>query len=223
MGSSPRVRVEIDGVIGVITLDRPEVRNALDLASGEELDRALSDVEGDPVVRAIVLAGEGPVFCASADLRALAAGAFELVLARDLVVATPKATFGVPEVRWGPLAAAGGAIRLPHRIPPNIANELLLTAEPIDAARAAALGLVNRLVAPGDAVQAAKELALEVAANAPLGIEATMRVAELTIAEGETAAWTLALELLDRLRSTQDTAEGLAAFAERRRPNWRRC
>jgi enoyl-CoA hydratase len=246
--------VEIDAPTAVVRLDRPEARNALDLRGARELDEALTAIEADPRVRAIVLAAEGPVFCAGADLKALAAGepeafiadrgwagltrrqrvkpiiaavegpalagGLELVLACDLIVATPQASFGAPEVRWGLLAASGGAIRLPHRLPPNIANELLLTARPIDAERAFSLGLVNRLVERGQAVDCAAGLALEISANAPLGIEATLRVAALTLSEGEEAAWSLALELLERLRATEDCAEGLAAFAERRPPVW---
>jgi enoyl-CoA hydratase/carnithine racemase len=246
--------VTVDGPVAVVTLDRAEVRNALDLRAAQELDEAFTTVEADPLVRVVVLAAEGPAFCAGADLKALAAGeqeafiadrgwggvtrrrrikpliaavegpalagGLELVLACDLVVATAHATFGAPEVRWGLIAAAGGAIRLPHRIPPNIANELLLTAKPIDAARAHALGLVNRLVEPGQAVAVAVATALEIAANSPLALEATIRVTELTITAGEEPAWRLAIELLERLRATDDCAEGLAAFAERRQPVW---
>jgi enoyl-CoA hydratase len=246
--------VEVKGPLAVLTLDRPDARNALDLRGARELDEALTGLEAESSVRAIVLAAEGSVFCAGADLKALAAGepeafiadrgwagltrrqrvkpiiaavegpalagGLELALACDLIVASPHATFGAPEVRWGLIAAAGGAIRLPHRIPPNIAHELLLTAKPIDAARAYSVGLVNVLVDQGQAVDEAANMALEIAANAPLGIEATIRVAELTISRGEEAAWELASELLERLMASDDCAEGLAAFAERRAPVW---
>lgn len=248
------VHLNIEEPLAVVTLARPAARNALDLSAAHELDRAVTQAEADAAVRAIVLAGEGPVFCAGADLKALAAGepeafiedrgwggltrrqrvkpmiaavegpalagGLELVLACDLVVAAPEAVFGSPEVRWGLIAAAGGAIRLPHRIPPNIANELLLTAQPMDASRAHALGLVNQLVEPGSAVDAAKRLATTIATNAPLALEATMRVVERSLSHGEDAAWPLALELLEALRETNDSAEGLAAFKERRAPGW---
>jgi enoyl-CoA hydratase len=248
------VHLNIEESLAVVTLARPEARNALDQQAARELDRAVTQAETEPAVRVIVLAAEGPVFCAGADLKALAlgepeafiddrgwggvtqrqrvkpmiaavegpalAGGLELILACDLVVATPEAAFGSPEVRWGLIAAAGGAIRLPHRVPPNIANELLLTAKPIDATRGYALGLVNQLVEPGSAVDTAKRLATAVAANAPLAIEATMRVVERSLSHSEEAAWELAHKLLEDLRATNDCAEGLAAFKERREPRW---
>lgn len=254
MIETAHVRLEFEEPIAVVTLARPKARNALDLQAAHQLDQAVSRAESDGAVRVIVLAAEGPVFCAGADLKALAAGepeafiedrgwggltrrrrskpmiaavegpalagGLELVLACDLVVAAPSAEFGSPEVRWGLIAAAGGAIRLPHRLPPNVASELLLTARPIDASRAYAVGLVNHLVEAGNTVEAAKHVAMTIAANAPLAIEATMRVAERALTHGEEEAWPLALELLESLRMSADCAEGLAAFAERRGPVW---
>lgn len=248
------VHLSVEQPLAVVTLARPAARNALDRQAAAELDRAVTRAESDAAVRVIVLAAEGPVFCAGADLKALAAGepeafiedrgwggltrrrrvkpmiaavegpalagGLELVLACDLVVAAPEAAFGSPEVRWGLIAAAGGAIRLPHRVPPNIANELLLTAQPMSASRAHALGLVNQFVEQGGAVDAARHLAMTIAANAPLALEATMRVAEHSLSHSEEAAWPLALKLLEDLRATNDCAEGLAAFKERRAPGW---
>jgi enoyl-CoA hydratase len=248
------VHLKVEEPLAVVTLARPEARNALDRITAHELDRAVTEAESATDVRAIVLAAEGSVFCAGADLKALAAGepeafiesrgwggvtqrqrvkpmiaavegpalagGLELVLACDLVVAAPEAVFGSPEVRWGLIAAAGGAIRLPHRVPPNVANELLLTAKPIDASRAYSLGLVNQLVDRGAAVDAAKQLAMSIATNAPLAIEATMLVTERSLSQSEEAAWPLAGKLLEDLRATNDCAEGLAAFKERRAPRW---
>jgi enoyl-CoA hydratase len=240
--------------LAIVTLERPEARNALDMRAAQQLDEVVTQVEEDSGVRVVLLAAEGPVFCAGADLKALAsgepeafiadrgwggltrrqrikpviavvegpalAGGLELVLACDLVVAGRRASFGAPEVRWGLVAAAGGAIRLPHRIAPNLASEMLLTAEPMDASRAYDLGLVNRLVEGGEALETARALGLQIAANAPLGVSATMRIIAATLAEGEDAAWPLATELLEDLRRSDDCAEGLRAFAEHRRPHW---
>src|SRR3954447_3402810 len=175
--------VEVDrrGAVTIVTINRPERRNALDPATMSGIGRALSDAETDDTVRAVVLTGAGEkAFCAGMDLKAFAeggitpetlpkpgldvlvervypkpviaavngpalAGGFEIVLACDLVVAAEHATFGIPEVKRG-LVAAGGATRLPRRIPLALALELGLTGEPVDAARAMALGLVNRVV-----------------------------------------------------------------------------
>ena len=105
------------------------------------------------------------------------AGGFELVLACDLVVAGAGARLGVPEVKRGLVAGAGAAVHLPQRIPPAIALEMLLTGDPIEAGRAAELGLVNRVVPDGTAIDAAVELAAAIAVNGPLAVAVTKQIA----------------------------------------------
>ena len=118
-------------------------------------------------------------------------GGFEIVLACDLVVAAEHARFGLPEVTRGLVPASGGAVRLPQRLPWPLAMELLLLGDPIDARRALELQLVNRVVPGDEVVGAAVELAERLAAHDAVAVQATKRVARMTLAEGEGAAWEL--------------------------------
>ena len=142
------------------------------------------------------------------------------MLSCDLVVAADHAKFGIPEVARGLVAGAGGLIRLPKRIPRAIALELALTGEPIDAARALQIGLVNRVV-PGDQLMAeAMALAERIAKNAPLAVRLSKQVmkqaAELTEDEG----WVVNDAVFGEIGRSSDAMEGAIAFAEKREPNW---
>ena len=147
-------------------------------------------------------------------------GGFEIVLACDMVTAGKGARFGLPEVRRGLAARGGGVFRLPRRLPHALAMELIVTGAPLDAARAEQFGLVNRLVDDGQALTAALELAAQIAANAPMSVRASKAVAI------ESADWPLAegfqrqKEYLEPVFASQDAAEGVAAFRERRDPVW---
>jgi enoyl-CoA hydratase len=149
------------------------------------------------------------------------AGGFELVLACDLVVAGRTAGFGVPEVTRSLVAAGGAALLLPQRIPRAIALELLLTGKPIDAERAAAVGLVNSVVDDGTALDAAVEMASVIAANGPLAVAATKEIVHGTPGWGPDDAWDRQDEIVGPVFSSEDAREGSTAFAERRAPVWR--
>ena len=149
------------------------------------------------------------------------AGGFELVLACDLVVAARGARFGVPEVTRSLVAAGGAALLLPTRVPRAVALELLLTGEPIDAERAAAVGLVNRLVDDGAALDAAVALAERIAANGPLAVAATKRIVQEAPGWPAADAWARHDELVAPVFGSEDAREGSTAFAERRPPVWR--
>ena len=188
----------------LITLNRPEARNAVNRATAEGIAAAVDELDGDDELRAGVITGAGGTFSAGMDLKAFVAGerpyvegrgsggivqgpprkplvaavegyavalGFEIVLACDLVAAARDTRFGLPEVKRSLVAVAGGLIRLPRRIPYHVAMELALTGEFVDAERAHALGVVNRLAEPGGAVEAALELAGAVARNGPLAVE----------------------------------------------------
>jgi enoyl-CoA hydratase len=148
------------------------------------------------------------------------AGGFEAMLACDLAVAARNAQFGIPEVKRGLAAGAGGLLRLPRLIPPRIAMELALTGDMINAERALALGLVNALTEPGAALAEAQRLAARIIANAPLSVAASKRVIV------EQRDWTLAemfarqREITDPVLASQDAREGAAAFTEKRPANW---
>ena len=136
-------------------------------------------------------------------------------------VAAETARFGVPEVKRSLVAAGGGALLLPARVPRNVAMEMLLTGDPIDARRAAQVGLVNRVVPEGGALEGALALAATIAANGPLALAATKAVvlggADWTTGEG----WARQAELVAPVFASEDAREGAAAFAEKRRPVWR--
>ena len=143
------------------------------------------------------------------------------MLACDLAVAAETARFGVPEVKRGLVAGAGAALRLPERVPMPIALELLLTGDPIDATRAAELGLVNRLTPEGGALDGALALAATIAANGPLAVEVTRRIArgsrDWTVEE----SWAKQDELMGPVFVSEDAMEGAQAFAEKRTPVWK--
>jgi enoyl-CoA hydratase len=149
------------------------------------------------------------------------AGGFELMLACDLVVAARTARFGVPEVKRSLVAAGGGALLLSRRVPFALALELLLTGEPFEAERAAAAGLVNRLTDEGGALEGALSLARTIAANGPLAVAATKRVArsstDRTLGEG----WAEQAEIIRPVFASEDAKEGATAFAEKRAPVWK--
>lgn len=147
-------------------------------------------------------------------------GGNEICLACDLVVAEQHAQFGLPEVRRGLVAAAGGIERLPRRIPPAIAMEMILTGEPIGAPRALELGLINRVVPAGGAVDAALELAASICEAAPLSVRYSKAVARAAMSNGEEAAVADHRDQLGQLFHSNDTREGRQAFAEKRSPDW---
>jgi len=148
------------------------------------------------------------------------AGGFELLLACDLVVAGASARFGVPEVKRSLVAGAGGALLLAQRVSRALALELLLTGDPIDAGRAGQIGLVNRVVEDGTALEAAVELAGRIAANGPLAVAATKQIAARGADWTAAERWEQAAELMAPVFTSQDAQEGARAFAEKRAPVW---
>src|SRR5688500_15521024 len=190
-----------DAGVLLITLNRPEARNAVNGELAQGVADALDRLDAEPALRVGILTGAGGTFCSGMDLKAFVtgerpwvgdrgfagiaqrsankpliaavegyalAGGFEVAMSCDLIVAARDARFGIPEVKRSLVAAAGGLIRLPKRIPYHVAMELALTGDPIEAPRAYELGIVNRVVDPGGAVDAARELAGRIAKNGPL-------------------------------------------------------
>lgn len=157
---------------------------------------------------------------AAVDGPALAGGT-EIVLAADLVVASTTATFGIPEVKRSLVAGAGGLFRLGRKIPLNVAMELTLTGDPIDAARAHHFGLVNRLVEPGQALDAAIALAEQICANAPVAVRESRKIVLEATNAPDDVGWRMSMEGMGVAMSSEDFSEGLTAFIEKRPPVWK--
>jgi enoyl-CoA hydratase/carnithine racemase len=253
----PVVLRERRGQVEILTLNRPEARNAVNGEVTRAMTEALDELEKDEDLRVIVLTGTGDkAFSAGMDLKAFGAGTggsigggtggfagiarrsvpvpviaavngpalaggFEIVLACDLVVAAEHAIFGIPEVKRGLIAAGGGLVRLPRRLPMATAMELALTGDPITAARAYELGLVNRVVPAERVLDEALALADRIIENAPLSVrysrQLTIQGAEVSEAE----AWALTDEATRVVFSSEDAREGPLAFAQKRPPNWK--
>ncbi len=240
---------------GVITINRPGARNAVDAEVAAGIEAALDVLEEDDDLRVGILTGVPPVFCAGADLKELQrgggramfterggfagivtrertkpviaavdgpalAGGTELVLATDLVVASHRATFGIPEVKRSLVAGAGGLFRLPRKIPVNVAMECALTGDPISAERAFQLGLVNQLAEDDHALEAALTLAERIAVNSPLAVRESRRVLLASALQSDAEAFATSGEALSVVTRSADFREGLAAFVEKRPPRW---
>lgn len=148
------------------------------------------------------------------------AGGCELALACDLIVAADDASFGLPEVRRGLIAGSGGLLRLPRRIPSQIAVEHALTGDPLTAVEAHRWGLVNRLTEPGAALDGARELAGRIARNGPLAVRTTKQVLTESPNWPADEIWSRQEQALQRVADSADAREGATAFAERREPRW---
>jgi (E)-benzylidenesuccinyl-CoA hydratase len=147
-------------------------------------------------------------------------GGLELALACDIRLASENATFGLPEVRWAIIPGQGGTQRLPRAIPPGLALEMILTGQPIDASRAAAVGLVNRVV-PLDRLRAdAGAVAATIAGHPPLAVRAALSAIRQGLSLPLSEGLALEQELANPLRDSPDNREARAAFREKRPPRW---
>jgi enoyl-CoA hydratase/carnithine racemase len=149
------------------------------------------------------------------------AGGFEIALACDMIVASEDANFGLPEVKRGLIAAAGGLYRLPRALPRHLASELIATGATISALRCCELGLVNRTSAPAQSVTAAAELASEICANAPIAVRESLLVTRQSYDLSDEELRKLSESAQERVMQTEDFQEGPKAFIEKRAPDWR--
>jgi enoyl-CoA hydratase/carnithine racemase len=149
------------------------------------------------------------------------AGGLELAISCDLIVAADNARFGIPEVKRGLAAAAGGLVRLPRQIPNRLAMELALTGDFIDAGRAYEMGLINRVVEPGQALAAAQELAAKISANGPLAVAVSKQVVVESASWSDEEMWKRQQAVVMPIFTSEDAIEGSVAFAEKRAPNWK--
>lgn len=259
--AAPGALVERRGNVMVITLNRPEARNAINSAVSIALGDALEQAQQDPDVWVVVVTGSGDKsFCAGADLKAVSrgedighpdhpewgfagyvrhfidkptiaavngtalGGGTELALASDLAVAGEGAKFGLPEVKRGLFAAAGGVFRLVDQIPRKVALQMICTGEPITSAEALKWGLINEVVPDGTELDAALALAERITVNAPLAVQASKRVAlgaDDRVVADEEPAWSRTRREVAVVFSSEDAQEGPMAFAQKREPVWK--
>ena len=149
------------------------------------------------------------------------AGGLELAISCDLIVTADNAKFGIPEVKRGLAAAAGGLMKLPRQIPPRLAMELALTGDFISAQRASEVGMVNEVVPAGTALEAAKALAAKIAANGPLAVAVSKKVVLESADWSASEMWDKQAALVMPVFTSEDAIEGSVAFAEKRAPNWK--
>ena len=243
------VLTERRGRVLLITLNRPDARNALNAAVADGLASAIEYLDNDDGLTVGVVTGAGKGFCSGMDLKAFAkegppkalprllargaskpliaaiegfamAGGLELALTCDLMVAAKGVKLGIPEVGVGLFAAGGGLLRLPRRLPYAVALEMALTADPITAEAAHAYGLVSRLAEPGQAVEVALELAERIARNAPLAVATSAKLVQMAQDCSEEEFWDRQKPLVPGVFQSEDAKEGPRAFAEKRAPVW---
>jgi len=256
---APAALTERRGNVLLITLNRPDARNAVNAAMSTGIGDALHEAQHDPEVRAVVITGAGQSFCAGADLKAISrreniyhpehaewgfagyvqhvidkptiaavngialGGGTELALASDLVIAEERTKFGLPEVKRGLIAAAGGVFRIVDHLPRKVAMEMIFTGEPMGAADALKWGLINQVVPDGSVVDAALALAERITVNAPLAVWASKRVAagiDGGVVTGDEAGWNRTMREMGAVLRSADAKEGPRAFAEKREPVW---
>lgn len=251
--SDAEVLTEVDGNVLVVTINRPEAKNAMNKAAAEGIAAAMDRLEAENDLRCAILTGAGGTFCSGMDLKGFLrgespsipgrgfgglsqwtpkkpiiaavdgyalAGGMELAMSCDLIVASSTSKFGIPEAKRGLVAAAGGVIKLPRQIPPRIAMELALTGDFITAQRAYELGFVNRVV-EGSSLDEAKALAARIAENGPLALIASKAIVRESFNWSDEEMWDKQAAYIGPVFSSSDAREGAAAFAEKRKPNWK--
>src|SRR5271165_1647152 len=252
MSEEPRILTERFGHVLVITMNRPQARNAFDAASALAMEAAVDRLDAEDDLFVGVITGAGGNFSAGADLKAAArgeraatkrggfglfarppakpliaavegyavGGGFELCLACDLIVAARTARFGLPEVRHNVVAIGGGLFRLPRRMPYHLAMELALTGEFRDAEYFHRHGVVNRVVEEGAALAAAVAWAQALLVNGPTALAASKQIMWHSANWTDEEAWREQMKYANRALQSEDRKEGLAAFAEKRKPVW---
>jgi enoyl-CoA hydratase len=288
-GDDGHLLVERDGHVMVVTMNRPDRRNALSPGMMRGMARAWDEANADPDVRAVILTGAGGAFCAGADLRAMSeeapgdafaaagagdgagpsggdgdgphertdaghdvtvadvaagvikpllkgflldkplvaavegpaiAGGTEILQATDIRIAGESARFGVSEVCWGIYPLGGSVVRLRRQIPYTVAAELLLTGRHISAAEARSIGLIGEVVPDGTALDRAREVAAQIAANGPVAVQAVLRALRATEGVPERDAMRIDAEIGMGVFASDDAREGPRAFVEKRTPRF---
>jgi crotonobetainyl-CoA hydratase len=254
------VHFAVEDHVARVTIDRPEVLNAVDAATERELEEIWQSIEGNREIRAIVLTGGGErAFCTGADMKGgsgasgleywamarpngfggialrrtldvpviarvnghAAGGGFEMVLGCDIVLAAEEATFSLPEARVGRLPLDGGMTLLQRQIPFRAAMGIMLTGRRVPASEALALGIVNEVVPRARLDEAVDRWLKDILACAPLSVRAIKQVVRLTAHLSASEAQGARLPALVEALVSEDSREGVKAFVEKRKPNWK--
>jgi enoyl-CoA hydratase len=237
----------------VVTLNRPEAKNACNAAVAHGISAAMDMLDAEDDLFVGVITGAGGNFSAGADLKAVmrgersvterggfgvfrrpprkpliaavegyaVGGGLELCLSCDLIVAARDAKMGLPEVRHNVVALGGGLFRLPKRIPYHVAMELALTGQFKSAEFFERLGLVNRLVEPGQSLQAAIAFGNELLTNGPTALAASKEIIFQAANWADEAGWASQMPIAQKALNSEDRTEGLKAFGEKRKPVWK--
>jgi enoyl-CoA hydratase/carnithine racemase len=256
-------KVETDGRLLIVTINRPEVYNACHPMANQELVEAFDEFHANPELWVAIITGAGDkAFCAGNDLKyhaeiqkktgkrpvhpvkgfgglanrfdlekpVIAAvngvamgGGFEIALASDIIVASEKATFALPEPKVGLAAGAGGMQRLSRMIPLKKAMGMMLTGRHVPAKEGYELGFVTEVVPPAELMTAAKRWANDILACSPMSVRATKQVVmrSLDVPSLEGAMHNLHYPAFVAMTKSEDTIEGPRAFAEKRKPDWK--
>jgi enoyl-CoA hydratase/carnithine racemase len=257
------VVLEVEENVAIVTLNRPEKRNAIDPPMAAALEAAIDRIENDPKIRVGILRAETargqPVFCAGHDLTHFresfgrpdedavttptggfagltrkvrrkpivaavdglaTSGGCEIALACDVILASRRAAFALAEVKWNLVPTAGGAFRLPRVIGRNVAMDAILTAEPISALRAYQLGLVSRLTSSANLDALARQVAANIASHGPMAVRIARDIVDRAAELDDADAWRALDEAARKVRNSRDLQEGLAAFWQKRSPQW---
>jgi len=245
-----RVELEINDHVMTITMVRHTKRNAIDGEMTQALDAALNRLDDDPDLWVGIITGGPDMFCAGTDMAATSGtpterggvygvvgrkrvkpliaavegvaygGGFEVVMACDMVIAAEDARFGLPEVKRGLVATSGALFRASRVLPLNVAKQLLLSGADLSPQDGHRLGLVNEVVKSGSAKAVALRWATEVANNAPISVQQSLRVVDTLASATDEEAWALTNDARRVVGQSEDSKEGVQAFFEKRPPRW---
>lgn len=245
------ILIDVDNGIMVITINRPNARNAINGVVGKGINTALKQLDEDNNLRVAVITGAGGGFCSGMDLKAFAsgdtfdpedfawmtnkppskptiaaiegfavAGGLEIAISCDLIVASQTAKIAIPEVKRGLVAAGGALTKLPVQATPRIAMEMALLGEHFSTERMMQLGMINRCVAPGKALETALEMAREISRNSPLGVRASKKILLESPHWPKDEVDNRQKTITDRVFASKDAIEGATAYAQKRQPVW---
>ncbi len=248
--SDQRATVEVQDHVLIITMTRHAKRNAIDGEMTQALDAALNRLEDDPDLWVAIITGGPDMFCAGTDMAATSGtpterggvygvvgrtrtkpliaavegvafgGGFEVVMACDMVVAATNARFGLPEVKRGLVATSGAMFRASRVLPLNVAKQVMLTGAELSPTDGYRLGLVNELTEPGAALAGALALAEQMTANAPIAVQQSLQAIDALASADDELGWELTSKARKINMASDDSKEGVAAFFEKRAPQW---